>query len=79
MSEELKLEGKLSVWIEARNFGFICVNHSDNSVERIFLHKSRIVKGTAGVGAIVRFTVNPIQEGERRSAIDAEIVTAVQK
>jgi cold shock CspA family protein len=70
MSKEM--EGKLSVWVSSRNFGFV-TRKSNNAVERYFLHKSRIESGVPQVGAKVLFNVSPIVEGENPCAIEAVI------
>jgi hypothetical protein len=73
MSNEIRFVGHLSVWVGHRNFGFITVANG-SVTERYFLHKTRIIKGTPSVGALVHFFVSPVKEGANPSAYDAEIV-----
>jgi cold shock CspA family protein len=69
---EKQLEGKLSVWVGHRNFGFI-TRVAGSVSERYFLHKTRIESGTPRVGARVQFNVLDVQEGENPCAIEAVI------
>jgi cold shock CspA family protein len=59
------MEGKISVWISSRNFGFVVTD-----TERFFMHRSKIKSGTPIVGRKVEFDVNPIIEGPTRAAIN---------
>jgi|HubBroStandDraft_6_1064221.scaffolds.fasta_scaffold2637394_2 cold shock CspA family protein len=72
-----ELEGKLSVWVGHRNFGFI-TRTTGNVVDRYFLHKTRIESGVPQVGAKVHFNVSPIKEGENPCAIEAVIEGGAQ-
>ena len=74
---ETKLEGVISTWIAGRGFGFIVVN-VNNQPAKFYLHITRVLSGVPEVGKKGRFGVLSVKEGNLPSAIEAEIVEAVQ-
>jgi cold shock CspA family protein len=75
MKKERKV-GLLRSWNEARGFGIVRVG-PPSSLERYFLHISRIRTGTAtpAVNAIVHFDVSTklVEDGKLQQAINADI------
>lgn len=72
-----KKRGVLRSWHESRGFGVVRVG-PPSSLEKYFLHVSRIVAGTAcpTVGMEVLFFVSkkPTAQGQLPAAEDAEII-----
>ena len=75
--DQNKKVGVLRSWNEARGFGIIKVGPA-SSLERYFLHVSKIVSGTASPapGMTVHFKVSetPPKEGQLQQAIDADVI-----
>lgn len=75
MNDEKKV-GVLHHWNDARGFGIVRVGDR-SSLERYFLHVSKIKSGTATPerGMVVRFRVStkPPAEGQLPQAVDADI------
>jgi cold shock CspA family protein len=75
MSTDTKRSGTISNWVWDRGFGFIL--ETNNSVQtKYYLHVSRIISGTAALGAKVLFDVAPKNEGRLASAVNVEILSA---
>jgi hypothetical protein len=74
---EVKKRGVLRSWHEDRGFGIVRVG-PPSSLEKYFLHVSKIISGTASpiVGMEILFLVSPKPaiEGQLRAAIEAEVV-----
>jgi len=74
MNDETKV-GVVQHWNDARAFGIVRVGDR-SSLERYFLHVSKIKSGTAtpAPGMIVRFQIAPAAKaGQLPQAIDADI------
>jgi len=74
--DQNKKVGVLRSWNEARGFGIIKVGPA-SSLERYFLHVSKIISGTATPepGMRVSFEVSPkpVSEGQLLQAMNADI------
>jgi cold shock CspA family protein len=68
--------GTLISWKDERGFGIIRVGSKD-SLERYFLHVSKIKSGTGSPtpGMLVNFRVSeaPVQEGQLAQAVDVHV------
>ena len=56
-------EGVVEYYDKTRNFGFVAVTNSDNSVIKYFIHGSQVLFTTPQVGSIVRFCVGQVPVG----------------
>jgi cold shock CspA family protein len=69
----MKKHGVIQSLAFGKGYGFIISTEEAIQI-KYFLHLSRVIKGSASVGASVQFDVLPVVEGRSPSACNVEVL-----